>query len=174
MVNQTIKIDGEVEVPMMPRFGMELVLPKEFNAIKYYGKGPFENYVDRNFASEVGVFEQTVSEQYYPYIRPQETGNKTDIRWYSIFNEAQKITIEGNTLLGVTALHYLNEDLDDGLVKNQRHAGEFSERDLTRILIDFKQMGVGSINSWGALPLENYRLTEKNYSLIFKLTPKIK
>ncbi len=173
-VHQEIIIDEDTEVPMLPRFGMELVLPKDFNNVKYYGKGPHENYIDRNFASEIGIFEQTVSEQYYPYIRPQETGNKTAIRWYSILNDSLKITIEGSSLLGITALHYLNEDLDDGLQKEQRHASEISERDLTRVLIDFKQMGVGSINSWGALPLEKYRLTDKKYSLKFKLIPKIK
>ena len=171
-VHQEIKIDENKEVPMLPRFGMELVLPKDFNSIKYYGRGPHENYIDRNFSSNVGLFEQTVSEQYFPYIRPQETGNKTDIRWYSLLNDSQKITFEGSTLLEITTLHYLNEDLDDGLEKEQRHAGEISERDLTRVTIDFKKMGLGSINSWGAWPLEQYRLTDKNYSLKFKITPK--
>jgi len=172
LIAQTIKIDPNKEVPMMPRFGMKMTLPKEFENIEYYGRGPHENYADRNNSSFVGLFKQTVKEQYYPYIRPQETGNKTDVRWYTLFDEnAVKITIESNTLLGMTALHYLIEDLDDGLEKDQRHASELSERDLTNLLIDHKQMGVASIDSWGALPLEKYRLTDKEYTYQFKITP---
>ena len=172
LIAQTIKIDTDKEVPMMPRFGMKMTLPKEFENIEYYGRGPHENYADRNNSSFVGLFKQTVKEQYYPYIRPQETGNKTDVRWYTLFEEdAVKITIESDTLLGMTALHYLIEDLDDGLEKDQRHANELSERDLTNLLIDHKQMGVASIDSWGALPLEKYRLTDKEYTYQFKITP---
>jgi len=172
LIAQTIKIDTDKKVPMMPRFGMKMTLPKEFENIEYYGRGPHENYADRNNSSFVGLFKQTVKEQYYPYIRPQETGNKTDVRWYTLFDEnAIKITLESDTLLGITALHYLIEDLDDGLEKDQRHANELSERDITNLLIDHKQMGVASIDSWGALPLEKYRLTEKEYTYQFKITP---
>jgi beta-galactosidase len=172
LIAQTIKIDPNKEVPMMPRFGMKMTLPKEFKNIEYYGRGPHENYADRNNSSFVGLFKQTVKEQYYPYIRPQETGNKTDVRWYALFEQnAVKITIESDTLLGMTALHYFIEDLDDGLEKDQRHASELSERDLTNLLIDHKQMGVASIDSWGALPLEKYRLTDKEYTYQFKITP---
>ena len=172
LIAQTIKIDPNKEVPMMPRFGMKMTLPKEFKNIEYYGRGPHENYADRNNSSFVGLFKQTVKEQYYPYIRPQETGNKTDVRWYALFKQnAVKITIESDTLLGMTALHYFIEDLDDGLEKDQRHASELSERDLTNLLIDHKQMGVASIDSWGALPLEKYRLTDKEYTYQFKITP---
>lgn len=173
-IEQSISIDENENTPMLLRFGMELTLPKTFNSISYYGRGPFENYIDRNYSSQVGVYNQTVSEQYYPYIRPQETGNKTDIRWYSLSNNNVKISIISDVLFGATALHYLQSDLDDGIQKDQRNAADIKERDLTQLQLDFKQMGLGSINSWGALPLEEYRLLEKNYSFKIKITPSIK
>lgn len=174
-VEQLISIDKTKETPMLPRFGMEMVLPKNFNAISYYGRGPHENYVDRNFSSKVGLYNQTVSEQYYPYIRPQETGHKTDVRWCSLSNsKGITLTIESDNLFGITALHYLRSDLDDGLKKDQRNAKDIKERDLTSLQIDHKQMGLGSINSWGALPREKYRLKEKEYKCKFKITPLLK
>jgi len=173
-IEQVITINEKEEVPMLPRFGMEMVLPKNFNAITYYGRGPHENYIDRNYSSQVGLYNQTVSEQYFPYIRPQETGHKTDIRWYNLSNEKTTISVESDVLFGATTLHYLSSDLDDGLKKNQRNAKDLSERDLTSLQIDYKQMGLGSINSWGALPMEKYRLLEKKYQYKFKITPKIK
>lgn len=176
LVSQTLKIDSIRETPMLPRFGMKLVLPKSFNNIEYYGRGPHENYLDRNYSSQIGIYNQTVSEQYYPYIRPQETGNKTDIRWYRLSEGSNKVTLNINseTLLNVTALHFLINDLDDGEKKEQRHASEISERNLTSLFIDYKQMGLGSIDSWGALPMEKYRLTDKKYKFKFKISPSIK
>jgi len=174
LVSQSIKIDKDKEIPMLPKFGMQMTLPKSFNAISYYGKGPHENYIDRDYSSQVGVFNQTVSEQYYPYIRPQETGNKTGVRWYKLSNNNIEIKVESDSLFSTTTLHYLNEDLDDGVQKDQRNAADLSERDLTNFQIDYKQMGLGSINSWGALPMEKYRLLEKEYHFKFKISPKIK
>ena len=173
-IEQTMTINEKEEVPMLPRFGMELILPKNFNAISYYGRGPHENYIDRNYSSQVGLYNQTVSEQYFPYIRPQETGHKTDIRWYNLSNDKTTIKVESDVLFGVTALHYLSIDLDDGLEKDQRNAGDIMERDLTNLQIDYKQMGLGSIDSWGALPMDKYRLLEKIYQYKFKITPTIK
>lgn len=173
-VQQTLSIDKNKETPMLFKFGMQLVMPKSFNSISYYGEGPHENYIDRNYSSQVGIHNQTVSEQYYPYIRPQETGNKTAIRWCKLFGNNIEIKVESNTFFNITALHYLSEDLDDGIKKDQRNAADISERDLTNFQIDYKQMGLGSITSWGDLPLEKYRLLEKEYSFKFKISPKIK
>jgi beta-galactosidase len=171
-VEQSITIDDSKKTPMLPRFGMKLILPKKFNTISYYGRGPHENYIDRNYSSKVGLYKQTVSEQYFPYIRPQETGHKTGIRWYDISDKDDtNIRFESQELLGITALHYLIKDLDDGLEKDQRNAGDIKERDLTSLQIDYKQMGLGSIDSWGALPMEKYRLLKKKYSYKFKIVP---
>lgn len=174
LVNASLEIDSAVNTPMLPRFGMELILPKTFEAISYYGKGPFENYIDRNYSSKVGVYNQTVSEQFYPYIRPQETGNKTDIRWYKLSNKNIELSIQSDTLLSVTALHYFTEDLDDGLEKKQSHPEDLNERDATSLKIDYKQMGVGGINSWEEVPMEKYSLKEKQYQYQFKITPSVR
>ncbi|MBD0279493.1 MAG: beta-galactosidase, partial [Flavisolibacter sp.] len=172
LVNQQLLADPSKSQPMLPRFGMNWILPEGFNTIEYYGRGPHENYIDRNYSTPVGIYRQTVQEQFYPYIRPQETGNKTDIRWFRIMNDAGKgILIQSDSLLSMSALHYLDSDLDDGDEKHQRHAGELKPRKLTQLHIDAAQMGVGGINSWGTLPLEKYRLPYKNYSYSFKITP---
>ena len=170
-ITQQLKIDESKKTPMLPRFGMTLLLPKKFNNITYYGRGPHENYVDRNYSSKVGLYTQNVSEQYFPYIRPQETGNKTDVRWYDLSDTSTNIHIESEKLLGITALHYLTKDLDDGLKKDQRNAGDIKERNLTNLHIDSKQMGLGSIDSWGALPMKKYRLLAKEYTYQFKIIP---
>ena len=173
-VKQQLNLDKTKEQPILPRFGMEMILPKDFSSIRYYGKGPHENYIDRNYSSQVGIYNQTVSEQYYPYIRPQETGNKTEVRWLEVSNDKLKIKVTSDEFLATTALHLLNEDLDDGLQKDQRHAAELKQRDLTSLKIDSKQMGVGGIDSWQAWPMEKYLLRDKAYQYQFKITPSIK
>jgi beta-galactosidase len=157
---------------MMPRFGMNWTLPQGFERIEYYGRGPIENYVDRKSASPVGLYKETVKDQFYGYIRPQETGNKTDIRWFKIMDDkGSGLFIQGKQLLSMSALHYFQNDLDDGDVKDQRHSGDLIPRKQTSLNIDDKQMGLGSINSWGALPLPQYRLPFGNYEYEFKVTP---
>ncbi|TDW47871.1 beta-galactosidase [Flavobacterium sp. 270] len=173
-VKEQLNIDKTKEVVILPRFGMEIIIPKDFSNVSYYGRGPYENYIDRKYSSEVGLYNQTVSEQYYPYIRPQETGNKTDVRWVTLSNDKLKLTVTSDELLSFTALHFLNEDLDDGIKKDQRHAAELKERDLTSLKIDSKQMGVGGIDSWQAWPMEKYLLREKSYQYQFKITPSLK
>ncbi|GGF68468.1 glycoside hydrolase family 2 TIM barrel-domain containing protein [Wenyingzhuangia marina] len=171
IIHQSLKIDKEVKTPMLPRFGMEMILPKSFDHVSYYGRGPVENYVDRKYNTQVGIYNQTVSEQYYPYIRPQETGNKTDVRWLSLYNQNINLKITSDDLFSMTALHYLTSDLDDGLQKDQRHASDIRERELTNLKIDSKQMGLGGIDSWSAWPMEKYLLKAKNYQYQFKITP---
>ncbi|MFI1772044.1 glycoside hydrolase family 2 TIM barrel-domain containing protein [Thalassobellus citreus] len=168
------KLNINKKTPLLPRFGMEMILPKAFSEISYYGRGPYENYSDRKYSAHIGLYNQTVSEQYYPYIRPQETGNKTDVRWSDISNNTITLHIESDALFNMTALHYLTEDLDDGLEKNQRNAADLKERDLTNLKIDNKQMGIGSIDSWGAWPMEKYLLKDKTYQYQFKVTPILK
>lgn len=174
-VQQKLIIDSTKQVEMLPRFGMRLVLPGGFQSIEYYGRGPFENYRDRNYSSKVGIYRQTVDEQFYPYVRPQENGNKTDIRWFKISSgDGTGLLLTSDTLLSMSALHFLDSDLDDGEKKDQRHSGELKSRPLTQLHIDYAQMGLGGINSWGQWPLEQYRLLYKNYSYRFKITPIIK
>jgi beta-galactosidase len=172
LVKQDLVVDETKKLPMLPRFGMKLILPEGFETIRYYGRGPVENYQDRNYAAHVGLYTQSVKEQFYPYVRPQENGNKTDIRWFTITNQKGRgLRIESDSLLSMSALHFYTDDLDDGDKKDQRHSGELEPRRQTQLNIDLKQMGVGSVNSWGALPLEPYRLPYQNYSYQFKIKP---
>ncbi|WP_026063125.1 glycoside hydrolase family 2 TIM barrel-domain containing protein [Pedobacter arcticus] len=172
IVNQKLLLDTTQTVAMLPRFGMKLILRQGFDDIHYFGRGPNENYSDRNYSAPVGIYKQSVAQQYYPYIRPQETGNKTDIRWFTVFNKKGKgIRVESNEFLSMSALHYFQEDLDDGDEKDQRHAGDIKPRKQTQLNIDFKQMGLAGTNSWGELPLKSYLLPAKNYEYTFKITP---
>ncbi|HZK92867.1 MAG TPA: glycoside hydrolase family 2 TIM barrel-domain containing protein [Prolixibacteraceae bacterium] len=159
-------------VPMLPRFGMNWILPEGFDAIEYYGNGSNENYQDRNYAAPTGIYKQSVDQQFYPYIRPQENGNKTGIRWFKILNNKGKgLMIQSDSLLSMSALHFFDNDLDDGDQKHQQHSGDLKPRKQTQLHIDFKQMGVGGIESWGAWPLEKYRLPYQNYAYKFIVKP---
>ncbi len=173
-ITQSIDINPAKKTPMLPRFGIKMVLPKSFENIEYYGRGPNENYWDRKTSAPIGIYRQRVKQQYYPYIRPQETGNKSDIRWYRIANAKVNLEITSDKLFNTTALHFLTSDLDDGLKKDQRHAAELKERDLTQLSMDLQQMGVGGNDSWGALPLKKYRLTDKKYQFKCKIMPSLK
>ncbi len=172
VINQQLSVDDSKMVQMLPRFGMNWILPEGFETIEYYGRGPVENYQDRKYASNVGIFRQTVKSQFYPYIRPQENGNHTDIRWFKILNnKGYGLKIESDSLLSMSALHYFDADLDDGDQKHQQHSGELVPRKQTQLHIDYKQTGVGGIDSWGQWPLEQYRLKYTNYSYSFKISP---
>ncbi|UNY97964.1 DUF4981 domain-containing protein [Zhouia spongiae] len=157
----------------MFKFGNEMILPKEFTNIKWYGKGPFEAYSDRQHAAKVGLYSGAVSDQYFPYIRPQETGNKLDVRWVEFAAANNKsLKVYGESLLNISALHFNKEDLDSGAKKTQMHAGELSPREEVYVNIDGFQQGLGSINSWGALPLENYMLPYASYNYSYWMIPK--
>ncbi len=174
-VNQKMTGNEKDFEPMMLRFGMNWVLPPGFEQIRYYGRGPLENYQDRKEMAPVGHYKQTVTEQFYGYVRPQENGNKTDVRWFSISNgNATGLFIQGKNLLSISALHYFQSDLDDGEKKKQRHSGDLKPRAQTSLQIDYKQMGLGSINSWGQLPLPPYRLPFRNYEYEYKIIPNYK
>jgi beta-galactosidase len=174
---------GNEELPRMPRFGMRMELPREFDHLEWFGRGPHESHWDRKAGTPVGAYESSVSNQYHPYVRPQESGNKTDIRWMTFRRDRDGLGLmviaeggEGETMggypyLSMSALHYTQEDLDDGPQKDQRHSGELKERDLVAVNVDFRQMGVGGITSWGPTALPQYSLPYENYSYRFILRP---
>ena len=157
---------------IMPRFGMQLTFDKPFDQVEYYGRGPVENYADRKTSAFIGCYKQTVSEQFFPYIRPQETGTKSDIRWWKLTNKGGVgVKIYAAVPFSASALHFTNNDLDDFDVKDQRHSGELEERDLTVLSIDLAQMGLGCINTWGALPIEKYRVPFAGHEFTFVIEP---
>ena len=173
-VTQKMVADASADVPDMFRFGMRLQMPKCMDRISYYGRGPIENYPDRNNSTDLGRYKQTVAEQFYPYIRPQETGTKSDIRWWkqqSVAGDGLKF-FSGKPVL-MSAMNYTVEDLDDGPEKGQRHSELVPQVDYTNVLIDLSQKGLGCITSWGkrALPLEPYRIHYGNYEFSFIMQP---
>lgn len=171
-VRQQLEVDTAKKVGVLPRFGMTWVMPKGFDDIAYYGRGPMENYWDRKEAAFVALYKQRVDEQYYPYVRPQENGNKTAIRFFRVLDRRKKgVEISSDSLLSMSALHYLDSDLDDGDRKRQRHATDIAPRPLTQLHIDWKQMGVGGINTWGAWPLPKYQLPYADYTYEFVVRP---
>lgn len=185
IVEYRIEADGEIEVkaswqpenadvPELMRFGMRLDLPGSMENFRWYGRGPGENYPDRKSASFIGIWEGKVADQYYPYIRPQETGNKTDVRWATLTDSSGygvKISAPKEAL-NVSALDVLPEDLDPGMKKHQMHACDVRHHhDRTFLYIDLAQRGLGGDNSWGAAPHSEFRLYPQNYSFSFTLSP---
>ena len=171
-VTQKMTADKNAKVSPMFRFGMQMQMPKCFETVEYYGRGPVENYSDRNHSTDLGIYRQSVNEQFYSYIRPQETGTKTDIRWWKQLNAGGNgLKVVGDAPFSASALHYTICSLDDGEQKDQRHSPEVQKADLTNLIIDKAQMGLGCVNSWGALPLPQYMLPYGDYEFTFILTP---
>lgn len=171
-VTQSMTTDKNAKVSNMFRFGMRAALNKNLSNIQYYGRGPIENYSDRNNSTNIGKYAQTVDEQFYSYIRPQETGTKTDIRWWNQTNKGGNgIQLVGKTPFSASALHYTMESLDDGLEKDQRHSELVPQTDCVNYCIDKVQMGLGCVNSWGALPLDKYMVPYQDYEFTFVIKP---
>ena len=159
----------------MFRYGMQLQMPKGFDTVEYYGRGPVENYIDRNSSEFLGVYQNKVSDEYYSYVRPQESGNHTDVRWFRITDgKGRGLELYSDAAMEVSALHFLTEDLDDGPVKEKtwgRHSGDLVERSLTQVHIQQRQMGLGCVNSWGAWPRQEYLVPNKERSFTFVIRP---
>jgi len=160
------------ELPELPRFGMRTILPESYNNLTYYGRGPYENYIDRHSASFIGIYQDKVENQYYKgYIRPQESGNKTDVRWFTLTDESGNgIKVEGTQPIAFTAINHSVEDLDPGLTKKQQHPNDLPPRHQVYLNIDLKQRGLGGDDSWGAYPHDEYRLHDKKYSYSYTIS----
>ena len=162
------------ERPFLLRYGMVMQLPYDMQVSEFYGRGPIENYADRKLSQNVGIYKQTADEQFYPYIRPQETGTKCDIRWWKQTNDnGFGFRIVSPELFSASALHYSIADLDEGLEKAQRHSPQVPKSKYTELCIDLGQTGVGGVNSWSkeAIALPPYRLPYKQYTFTFTLVP---
>ena len=171
-VTQSMTADKNAKVSNMFRFGMRAELNKDMSYIRYYGRGPVENYADRNHSAFIGQYKQTVDEQFYSYIRPQETGTKTDIRWWNQTNRGgDGVQFVGAEPFSASALHYTLESLDDGWEKDQRHSELVPQTDYVNMCIDKVQSGLGCVNSWGTLPLEQYQLPYQDYTFTFVIKP---
>ena len=157
---------GKADLPMLPRFGMQMVMPAGFESVSWLGPGPEETYSDRNEA-RVGAYRGTVDGQWTDYSKPQENGNKVDVRWIAVSNpQGVGLLAVGMPLLSAAARHYAHED-----IWQAKHTHEMTKRAETYLSLDFKQMGVGGDNSWGALPHPPYQLPAQAYSYRFRLRP---
>ena len=165
-----MEMDAPETLPNIFRFGLQIPMPRSFEQISYYGRGPIENYIDRQGYAALGIYNQTVTEQYYPYVRPQENGTKTDIRWWNISDgEGHGIRLTSGEPFSASALHYTIESLDSGPEKQQMHGAEIPEADLTNLLVDKVQMGLGCVDSWYSTPRPEYMLPSGKYQFKVKI-----
>ena len=174
IVNEKMQVDHNAkDKPELFRYGMQLVMPEAYTDIAYYGRGPIENYCDRNNNTLLGIYNDKVANQYAKdYIRPQESGNKTDIRWWKVMNVSKKgLEFYGVKPIECSTLNYLASDLDDGWEKHQRHSGDLMPRPFSVVHISDRQMGVGGIHSWGTLPLPQYRIPYAYQDFTFVIRP---
>ena len=169
-------VTSDTTMPVIPRVGMKMQMPKEYSQLEYFGRGPWENYCDRSSSTFVGRYESTVAEQYVPYIRPQENGHRTDVRWLALTNEdGNGLLIVADSLIEFNALNNPIEDFDAGLDKdkNLKHTNDIKPKDLVELHIDYRQMGVAGDDSWGAMPHEPYLIkpTTQGYKYGFTIVP---
>lgn len=175
VVNEKLTVnEAAKQKPFLPRFGMQLVVREPYQNLQYYGRGPIESYCDRKDAQFFGLYSERVADQYWGYVRPQESGNKTDIRWFTVAdNFGRGFTLYGLQPVDCSALPYLVSDLDGGPVKEARHmhSGDLQPRPYTVVNVAARQMGLGCINSWGAWPLPQYMIPFENQEFTFVLAP---
>ena len=172
LVNNKLNYGGLEDMAEMPRFGTNLIMPANCDHVEWYGRGPHENYWDRKESAFVGIYESSVSDLYFPYIRPQENGYRTDNRWVKLTNDnGAGLKFVGMPLISFSAHHNLISDFDPGIKKQQRHTTDIKPRDLISLNIDYKQTGVGGDNSWGARAYEQYQLKPQNYEYSYLMVP---
>lgn len=166
-------IAGNGQLPEMPRFGMKVILNKDYDRVMWLGRGPFDNYIDRNYAAHVNVYQMPADSLFHPYARAQESGYRTGVRWIGLLNNnGEGLMAVGDPVISSGVLHFdmnrLNFDRD---APGNNHGGSMSNDDLVWWNIDYEQMGVGGDNAWGAKPHAEYLLPYKNYSYSFTLRP---
>ena len=174
-VTEDFKATEGAKVSDMFRFGMLLQMPYTMEKSNYYGRGPIENYSDRKDCMRIAIYNDDADNQYFPYIRPQESGTKSDIRWWKQTDATGLgLQVKSCTPFYASALHFDTEELDDGDEKEQRHSFDLKKSKFTNLFLDAAHMGVGGENSWGAWPLEKYRVHYGNKTFNFVLIPQTK
>ncbi len=180
----TIKIEnellpGEMVLPDLPAVGMQVRLVNDFDEITWFGRGPQESYADRKTGAAIDVYGDKISKQVHRYIRPQETGNKADVRWLALYGKDTPIlqVVHVNEPLNVSVWDVGTKDLDckrdeNGKAIGNKHGGKLQSRDFITLNIDYKQMGVGGDNSWGRPVHEAYRIPFQAYKYSFRLEVK--
>ena len=171
-VTEDFKATEGAKVSDMFRFGMLMQMPYTMEKSNYYGRGPIENYSDRKDCMRIAIYSDEADNQYFPYIRPQESGTKSDIRWWKQTDATGLgLQVKSCTPFYASAIHFDTEELDDGDDKEQRHSFDLKKSKFTNLFLDSAHMGVGGENSWGAWPLEKYRVHYGNKTFTFTLIP---
>ena len=171
-VTEDFKATEGAKVSDMFRFGMLMQMPYTMEKSNYYGRGPIENYSDRKDCMRIGVYTDDADNQYFPYIRPQESGTKSDIRWWKQTDATGLgLQVKSCTPFYASAIHFDTKELDDGDDKEQRHSFDLKKSKYTNLFLDSAHMGVGGENSWGAWPLEKYRVHYGNKTFTFTFIP---
>ena len=174
-VTQRLEARGDsTRVPEMLNYGMMMQLPPQYDQVRYYGRGPVENYVDRCESQHVGLYHTSVDAMFYPYIRPQETGTHTGIRYFKVLSPGGGLgVVPRGSLMQASALHYDLDELDEGMEKHQRHPSQLAKSQYTVLLFELEQAGVGGIDSWSqnAEALPQYRVGYGSKVFRFSLRP---
>lgn len=172
-VSQRLLTTDGVKVPNMFRYGMRMEMNARYNIVEYYGRGNVENYSDRKSCANIGVYRQSVNELYNNHMaRPQESGTRSDLRYYKITDTSGAgLRIIADTPFSASALPYSIEALDLSRNDYRRHSGQLQSDEKIHLCFDLLQQGVGCINSWGAWPLEPYRVPYQDYTFNFIITP---
>ena len=175
IVREHMTVDKDAKISELFRFGMSIQMPKAYDQVEYYGRGPIETYCDRKDSEFLGVYTNKVNDEYFEYVRPQESGNHVDVRWFSVIdNNGKGLQFYSNAPMEASALPYTNDQIDDGMHKDKawgRHSGDLIPSGMTTVHVQQKQLGLGCVNSWGAWPRNEYRLPYKDYDFTFAIKP---
>ena len=175
IIREQLSTDKEARISNMFRYGMQLQMPKQYDRIEYYGRGPIENYCDRNSSEFIGVYNNKVQDEYYEYVRPQESGNHTDVRWFRVLDaNGGGLEFYSNAPMEASALPYTMDQLDDGMNKDKKlgsHSGDLIPAGKTQVFIQQRQFGLGCVNSWGAWPRDEYRISYGDKDFTFAIKP---
>ncbi len=173
-INERLFAVQDIKMEGMFRFGMIIEMPESSDISEYYGRGPIENYADRKSSQNIGIYRQTADEQVFSYIRPQESGTKSDMRWWKQTDaEGNGVMITSDKHFYASASQYSIDDLDEGMEKDQRHTEQIEKCGHTNLLLDLEHYGVGGVDSWShrAEALRPYRVYYGDKSFTFRITP---
>lgn len=174
-VTESLTADTAHRAPDMFRYGMILEMPHEYDYVEYYGRGPWENYSNRHASAQIGIYRQTVEEQFHPYVRAQDTGVRTDIRWWRVFDiGGTGLEFYAEEPFSASFLHYTIDQLDAGEDKGNVHSADLQPRPFTQVCIDQVQMGLECIDSWSAKPSPEYLVPCTNRTFTFIIRPYIR
>ena len=163
---------GRIGLPDLPKLGLTLTLPDDLSRVTWLGRGPHESYADRKTGAPVGLFDANVADMAHPYIRPQETGHRTDVRWLALAGaDGVGLLAVADSLMGFSALRHDDEDFDGGPEKSFRHQWDVQTRSHVTLDLDYAQMGVGGDTSWGARVHPEYRIPALDYAYRVRLVP---